>query len=206
MKSAEDDQYRVVIQKESNDALEELVRRTNNGFEGGEVTKSDVVNLLISNHAKSFSDSDIKSLRLLHFDEKKVLRALLRKAGDDGDLPSEIKKVIREHLGISLPRFWQWDRGEQASILRTFCKEIGLKSVKFHTLRACFATQLLGSGVSSVTVQKICGWKDLKTIERYVRLAGVDERGATESLRFLPTDADVMAQVVNLCDFKAENR
>lgn len=101
LKSAEDDQYRVVIQKESNDALEELVRRTNEGFEGGEVTKSDVVNLLISNHAKSFSDSDIKSLRLLHFDEKKVLRALLRKAGDDGDLPSEIKKVLREHLGIS---------------------------------------------------------------------------------------------------------
>lgn len=101
LKSAEDDQYRVVIQKESNDALEELVRRTNDGFEGGEVTKSDVVNLLISNHAKSFSDSDIKSLRLLHFDEKKVLRALLRKAGDDGDLPSEIKKVLREHLGIS---------------------------------------------------------------------------------------------------------
>jgi hypothetical protein len=101
MKSAEDDQYRVVIHKESNDALEELVRKTNDGFEGGEVTKSDVVNLLISNHAKSFSDSDIKSLRLLHFDEKKVLRALLRKAGDDGDLPSEIKKVLREHLGIS---------------------------------------------------------------------------------------------------------
>ena len=90
-----------MIQKEANDALEELVRRTNDGFEGGEVTKSDVVNLLISNHAKSFSDSDIKSLRLLHFDEKKVLRALLRKAGDDGDLPSEIKKVLREHLGIS---------------------------------------------------------------------------------------------------------
>lgn len=100
-KSAEEDQYRVVIQKESNDALEELVRRTNDGFEGGEVTKSDVVNFLISNHAKSFSDSDIKSLRLLHFDEKKVLRALLRKAGYDGDLPSEIKKVLREHLGIS---------------------------------------------------------------------------------------------------------
>lgn len=101
LKSAEDDQFRVVIQKESNDALEELVRKTNEGFEGGEVTKSDVVNLLISNHAKSFSDSDIKNLRLLHFDEKKVLRALLRKAGDDGDLPSEIKKVLREHLGIS---------------------------------------------------------------------------------------------------------
>jgi len=101
MKSSEEDQYRVVIHKESNDYLEELVRRTNDGFDGGEVTKSDVVNHLIANHAKSFSESDIKSLRQMHFDEKKVLRALLKKAGDDGDLPSEIKRVLREHLGIS---------------------------------------------------------------------------------------------------------
>lgn len=100
-KPAEDDQYRVVIQKESNHALEELVRRTNEGFDGGEVTKSDIVNLLILNHSKSFSESDIKNLRLLHFDEKKVLRALLRKAGDDNDLPIEIRKVLREHFGFT---------------------------------------------------------------------------------------------------------
>jgi len=49
-----------------------------------------------------------------------------------------------------------------------------------------FAIQLLGSGVSSVRVQKICGWKDLKTMERYVRLAGVDERGATELKNGIP--------------------
>jgi hypothetical protein len=101
LKSADDEQYRVVIQKESNDVLEDLVRRTNEGFDGGEVTKSDVVNLLILNHSKSFSESDIKNLRLLHFDEKKVLRALLRKAGDDTDLPIEIRKVLREHFGFT---------------------------------------------------------------------------------------------------------
>lgn len=97
----EDDLFRVVISKESNEILEDLVQRTNDGFDGGEVTKSDVVNQLILNHGRTFSELDIKALRNLHFDERKVLRSLLKKAGNDGDLPSEIKRVLREHLGLS---------------------------------------------------------------------------------------------------------
>lgn len=167
-------------------------------------------------HALLWTDIDLENDRIFlsksYNPRFKIVKSTKAKYWRNIPISKELKGLFlslkaeapeRQHV---LPRFWQWDRGEQASILRTFCKEIGLKSVKFHTLRACFATQLLGSGVSSVTVQKICGWKDLKTMERYVRLAGVDERGATETLRFLPTDADVMAQVVNLCDFKAENR
>lgn len=39
------------------------------------------------------------------------------------------------------------DRGSQSKPLRCFLKSIGITSVKFHTLRACFATQLLSDGV-----------------------------------------------------------
>jgi integrase len=53
-------------------------------------------------------------------------------------------------------------------------------------LRACFATQLIGSGVEPIKVMKICGWKDLKTMSYYLRLSGIDEKGATEGLNFLP--------------------
>jgi ribulose bisphosphate carboxylase small subunit len=45
---------------------------------------------------------------------------------------------------------------------------------------------------------KICGWKDMKTMQRYIRLAGVDEAGATERLSFIPTDEAVMERVVGL--------
>lgn len=74
--------------------------------------------------------------------------------------------------------------------------EIGLPSVKFHTLRACFATQLLADGVEMTKVMKIGGWKDIKTMQIYLRLAGVDERGAIDGLRFLPSDEAVMGHVV----------
>ena len=51
---------------------------------------------------------------------------------------------------------------------------------------------------------KIAGWKDLATMERYARLAGIDERGATESLKVFPSDTDIMTEVVNLVDFQAK--
>lgn len=100
-KNNEEEQYRVIINKEVNDLLESLVSRTNDGFEGGEVSKSDVASMLIQNAAKDFDESDIRSLRSRYFDEKKILRALLRKSGDDGELPENLKKVIREQFGLA---------------------------------------------------------------------------------------------------------
>lgn len=88
-----------------------------------------------------------------------------------------------EHV---LPRLPRWAQGEQARELRQFCKGIGLPSIKFHTLRACFATQLIQASVAPIQIQKICGWKDLETMQRYVRLAGIETEGVTEVLKILP--------------------
>jgi len=85
-----------------------------------------------------------------------------------------------------LPRIWRWAAGMQAEELRNFCLGIGLTSIRFHTLRACFATQLIQGGVPAIMIQKVCGWKDLKTMQRYIRMAGVEIEGATEGLRMLP--------------------
>ncbi|MGZ3789428.1 MAG: tyrosine-type recombinase/integrase [Bacteriovorax sp.] len=97
-----------------------------------------------------------------------------------------------------LPRYQAWTRGEQAKDLRAFLKGMGLPSIKFHALRACFATQLLAKGTPPAIVMKICGWRDLKTMEFYIRVAGVDEKGATDCLSILPSEAEVMDNVVKL--------
>lgn len=165
-------------------------------------------------HALEWSDVDLETNNIVisksyNARSKKVK---CTKAGYWRNMPisTELKKLLLElkagdptrvHV---LPRHRDWVKGEQAKVLRQFCRHIGLKSVKFHTLRACFATQLLSNGVAPIRVMKIAGWKDLATMERYVRLSGIDERGATECLKVFPTDADVMAQVVNLVDFRAK--
>jgi integrase len=105
-------------------------------------------------------------------------------------ISSELKTLLLElresRSGeFVLPRLIEWRRGEQAKHLREFCIKINLHSVKFHTLRACFATQLISSGAEPIKVMKVCGWQDLKTMARYIRLAGVDEKGVTNNLNFL---------------------
>ena len=52
-------------------------------------------------------------------------------------------------------------------------------------------------GVPPIQIQKVCGWKDLETMQRYVRLAGIETDGVTEVLKILPP-AEVAAQVINL--------
>ncbi len=96
-----------------------------------------------------------------------------------------------------LHHFKDWTDGEQASILREFCVGSGLPSVRFHTLRACFATQLIRDSIAPAVVMKICGWRDLKTMQRYIRLAGIEVKGATQGLKLLP-EREVMGRVVSL--------
>ena len=115
------------------------------------------------------------------------------------DLMAMLKELKIKRAGEKsvLHRFNLWTKGRQAEILREFCSGYNLTSIKFHTLRACFATQLIKDGVAPAIVMKIAGWKDLKTMQRYIRLAGIEIRGATEKLKILP-EKEVMGRVHEL--------
>jgi integrase len=91
---------------------------------------------------------------------------------------------------------WKYDQG--GVILRLFLERIGInKPVVFHTLRACFATHLLSTGVEPLKVMRMGGLSDLKTFQIYLRLSGVDVKGVAESLDVLPA-RDVTDNVVSL--------
>lgn len=110
----------------------------------------------------------------------------------------ELKIKSNKDDDFVLPRIKAWTNGDQALPLREFLKEIGLRSVKFHTLRACWATQMLANGVPAAVVMRIGGWKRSSTMDIYLRLAGVDVKGATDCLDFIPGDVGSDGNVVNL--------
>jgi len=82
-----------------------------------------------------------------------------------------------------LPRLRGWDKGEQAIELRRFLVGLGLPEIRFHDLRATWATLLLGKGVEAIKVMNMGGWRDYKTMMIYIRKAGIDIRGGTDVLK-----------------------
>ncbi|MBI2522651.1 MAG: site-specific integrase [Bdellovibrio sp.] len=106
----------------------------------------------------------------------------------------------KSHLSDSrvLEKVPHWESGEQAKILKIFCRTIGITPIKFHDLRATFITQMLLRGVPVAIVMNIVGHSTIKTTMRYLRLVAQDTQGATESLGItLPRDCD-MGNVVSL--------
>lgn len=81
-----------------------------------------------------------------------------------------------------LPRLEKWTKGDQARELRFFLTGIGLPQIRFHDLRASWATLMLSKGIEPIKVMSMGGWKDLKTMQIYIRKAGIDIRGITDGL------------------------
>ncbi len=73
----------------------------NDGFNTGMITKSDLAMYVFLNLRKLITDSDIKNLQALHFDDRKALSSLLKNTDDISCLPEELKRVLREHYGVS---------------------------------------------------------------------------------------------------------
>lgn len=112
------------------------------------------------------------------------------KSGDDRvieiapNLVPLLKELKLKSYGESfvLPHMREWEIGEQARQLRRFLVGIGLPEIRFHDLRATWATLLLSKGVAPAKVMMMGGWKDMKTMMIYMRKTGIDIKGMTDCL------------------------
>jgi hypothetical protein len=92
------EQYRIVITKEANACLEAAAAKVNGDFEAGAVDRTDIAIYFFLNLPRLLTDADIKAIRSLHFNEKKVLSGMLKA---DSELPEELRRALREHYGLS---------------------------------------------------------------------------------------------------------
>jgi integrase len=94
----------------------------------------------------------------------------------------ELKVKNSNESNFVLPRLDRWKKGEQARELRMFLAGLGLPQIRFHDLRASWATVMLGKGVPAIKVMRMGGWREMKTMQVYMRMAGIDIKGITDEL------------------------
>lgn len=128
------------------------------------------------------------------------------KSGDDRivEIPRPLIPLLKDlklqSAGIEfvLPRIRAWDKGDQAHILRLFLKSVGLPEIRFHDLRASWATLLLSKGVAPSKVMSMGGWKDMDTMMIYMRKAGIDIKDATSVLDDMQTHGIRTGKVIKM--------
>lgn len=128
------------------------------------------------------------------------------KSGDDRivEIPAPLLPTLRElklqSAGIDfvLPRLNKWDKGDQARELRFLLQSIGLPQIRFHDLRASWATLLLSKGVAPSKVMAMGGWKDMDTMMIYMRKAGIDIKDSTSVLDSMQTHGVEPAKVISI--------
>lgn len=98
---------------------------------------------------------------------------------------------------FAFTRLEKWETGDQARELRMFLLGMGLPPIRIHDLRATWATILLSKGIEPIRVMKAGGWRDMKTMMYYVRLAVVDNSGMSDVLK-LHDPHQPRGQVVSL--------
>lgn len=95
-----------------------------------------------------------------------------------------------------------WKKGYQAGVLREFCREIGIKEVTHHQLRATHITLALVDGIPLGVVKENVGHAKLSTTDLYFRSAGINMRGQTDGLK-LVVPQDNEADVIPIAERKS---
>ena len=87
------------------------------------------------------------------------------KSGDDRsvEIADGLKPILlelnknKDECAFVLPRLMKWTKGEQARELRMFLEGMGLPRIRFHDLRATWATLLLSEGIAPIKVMMTGG-------------------------------------------------
>lgn len=75
-----------------------------------------------------------------------------------------------------------WESGNQAHVLREFCREIGIKEIAHKDLRATFITLALADNCPLGVVKEMVGHAKLSTTDIYFRRSGLHLKGQTDKL------------------------
>lgn len=100
--TVKDEVLRILVSRQGEKALLDVIEQVNDRFAGGKVNKTQMANWILKRFKDDLDDSMIKEIRADHFDEVAVLELILRKAKETGKVPSEFKYLLQKQFGLDM--------------------------------------------------------------------------------------------------------
>ena len=98
-----DEFVKVTISKKAEGTTSDLLAKVNNEFEGGRISRQDLISWVLTRFAEECSEPDIRAIRADHFDEIALLELCLKKSKQAGSLPSDLRKLLLAQAGLEDP-------------------------------------------------------------------------------------------------------
>jgi integrase/recombinase XerD len=158
--------------------------------------------ILMTAYSAGLRASEVARLRVEDIDCGRMLIRVRQGKGQKDRyvmLSATLLEVLGGYGKLAQPTDWLFP-GERAGhyisprTLNRACKDAAeaagiQKRITMHTLRHCFATHLLESGIDIRTIQKLLGHAKLETTSRYTHVSDAKLRSTPSPLDLLATDA-----------------
>lgn len=160
--------------------------------------------ILMNTYGAGLRLSEVASLKISDIDSQKM-QILIRNGKGSKDrfalLSMSNLKILREYWKQYHPKEWLfYSRNNTGTHITprsvanifTKCKNIAgiKKAVSTHTLRHCFSTHLLESGVSIFHIKQLLGHSDISTTCFYLHLIKIESLNVTSPLDSLAGNTD----------------
>lgn len=96
-----DEFVKVTISKKAEGTTSDLLVKVNDGFEGGRVSRQDLISWVLTRFAEECSEADIRAIRADHFDEIALLELCLKKSKQAGSVSPDLRKLLLEQSGLN---------------------------------------------------------------------------------------------------------
>lgn len=91
---------KITVTKQAEEAVSQVVNKVNDGFDAGRVNRQDVASWILTRFVETFSDMDVQLIRSAFFNEIALLEAILKKAKQSGNLPTELKTALMGQINL----------------------------------------------------------------------------------------------------------
>ena len=93
--------HRLTATKEGDEALDLIVGRLNDGFNGGKVSRVQALSFLLVRQAEELSDALIQEMRAMFFDELTLLaRDCFASSESNWKVPVELRSLLMKQMGL----------------------------------------------------------------------------------------------------------